>query len=355
MRSVLIKNGTIWDGTQFSNGDVLVEEGIVSKIGTGLDCPKAFVFDAAGMTVLPGLVDCHVHFRGPEPDLYGINAEMSCLPFGVTAAADAGGAHADLHLVSNYGVKNVTFVSVPIKDDKPVFSFTEKRMALYGDNVIGVKVYFDTCKPDVRSSRPLAEICEYAHARNLKVMVHCSDSPAAMAEYLPLLAPGDILTHAFHGTPHNAGEDDFTALKKAQARGVVIDTGCAGHIHTGLEVFKKAISKGILPDTISTDITRASAYHRGGRYGLTMCMSMARSAGMQEADIFRAVTSTAAKVLGKEGQWGVLKEGHCADIAVLEYTTEGFALTDRFGGSLKSDYGYRCKLTLAGGVIVWRD
>ena len=355
MKSILVKNGRVWDGYKFSYNDILVVEGIVSKIGTDLDFPNALSFDASGMTVLPGLVDAHVHFCGPEPDQYGINPEMSCIPFGVTAAADAGGAHADLKLASNFLVKNVTFVRVPIKDDEPDFTFTEKRISLYGSNVVGLKVYFDTNKPDVRSNHPLKKICEYAQAHNMKVMVHCSNSPSSMTEYLPLLSPGDILTHAFHGTLHNAREDRFKALKEAQSRGIVIDTGFAGHIHTGLDVFKSAISEGIVPDTISTDITRASAYHRGGRYGLTMCMSMARAAGMTEEDIFRAVTSKPARVLGKENIWGVLKEGHCADITVLDYTTEGFTLQDRFGGSLNSDHGYRCKLTIANGIIVWRD
>lgn len=355
MRSILIKNGRIWDGERFFSSDILLENGIVSKIGTSINCPKAFIYDATGMIVSAGLVDTHAHFLGPEPDLYGINPEMSCLPFGVTAAADAGGAHANRELADNCYVKNVTFVTVPIKDDKPDFAPAEKKLQLYGDNAIGLKVYFDTKKPDVRSSQPLAKICKYAKAHNLKVMVHCSDAPVSMAEYLPLLSAGDILTHAFTGTPHNAQEDDFAALIKAQKRGVIMDTGFAGHIHTGLSVFKSAIVGGILPDTISTDITRASAYHRGGRYGMTMCMSMARAAGMKEADIFRAVTSSPAKALGKEGQWGILKEGACADVAVLEYTNEGFSLEDRFGGSLKSDHGYRCKLTVADGVLVWRD
>ena len=355
MPPILIKNGRVWNGYCFTESDVLVEEGKVFKIAKDLDIPKGFVFEAAGMTVLPGLVDTHVHFSGPEPDRYGFNAEMSCLPFGVTAAADAGGAHADRYLADNYLVKNVTFIRVPIKDDAPDFTYTERKLALYDGNVIGLKVYFDTEKPGVRSSRPLQKICEYAKEHGFKLMVHCSDAPVPMAEYLPLLSPGDILTHAFHGASHNAQEDDFAALTEAQRRGVVVDTGFAGHVNTGLSLFKKAISKGILPDTISTDITRASAYHRGGRYGLPMCMSMARAAGMEETDIFRAVTSTPAKALGKEGTWGILKEGHTADIAVLEYGSEGFSLTDRFGGSLKSDYGYRCKLTVANGIIVWRD
>jgi len=76
---------------------------------------------------------------------------------------------------------------------------------------------------------------------------------------------------------------------------------------------------------------------------------------MKEEDIFRAVTTTPAKVLGKDGDWGVLKEGHCADIAVLQYGNEPYSLTDKAGNTLEDTQGYRCKLTVAGGVVVWRD
>ncbi|MBR4863239.1 MAG: amidohydrolase family protein [Oscillospiraceae bacterium] len=355
MSDLLIKNGRIWDGYRFLHGDVLVEKGMITAIGDDLPYSKGLLFDAAGMIVSPGLVDGHVHFSGPEPDRYGIDPAMSCIPFGVTAAIDAGGAHGDKYLCDNLIVKNRTFVRIAIKDDTADFTVTEEKLALYKENAIGIKVYFDTEKPDVRSAKPLEQACRFARDRNLKVMVHCSDAPVPMAEYLPLLAPGDILTHAFQGGRNNAMADDFKALSEAKQRGVIIDAGCAGHIHTGFNVFKTAIQKGILPDIISTDITRASAYVRGGRYGLPMCMSMARAAGMDEADIYRAVTSAPAKVFGKEGQWGVLQEGQTADIAVLHYTKEGFALKDRYGGELASDMGYRCKLTVADGVILWRD
>lgn len=120
-------------------------------------------------------------------------------------------------------------------------------------------------------------------------------------------------------------------------------------------VLRSDISNGGAPDTISTDITRSSAYRRGGRYGLTMCMSMARTAGMDEESIFRAVTSAPAKALGKEGEWGCLKEGGCADLAVLRYQNEPYSLTDAEGNILADDMGYRCILTMCNGDIVYRD
>lgn len=352
---ILIKNGRIWDGEQFFFADVLTENDKIAQIADHIEEKANFVFDATGMTVSAGLVDAHAHIAGPERDAFSINGEMSELPFGVTAAADAGGAHGDKALSQTYLLKNVTFVTAPIRENKPVFTGTEKKLEKYGETAIGIKVYFDTRSCDVRDITPLAEICRYAHERNLKVMVHCSHSPTTMAEIVQTLGPGDILTHAFHGAEHTAAEDGFASLRAAKKRGVIIDAGFAGHCHTDFDVFCQAVGLGVLPDTISTDITTASAYMRGGRYGMTACMSIARTAGMTEEEIFRAVTTTPAKILGKAGQWGSLQVGGCADIAVLAYTDEGFSYTNPSGSCFADTKGYRCKLTVANGTVVWRD
>ena len=84
-----------------------------------------------------------------------------------------------------------------------------------------------------------------------------------------------------------------------------------------------------------------------------MAMSMARTAGMAEEEILRAVTLAPAKALGQN--WGKLEVGGVADIAVLDYTNEPFRLSDKEGNVLESSLGYRCKLTVADGVVVFRD
>ena len=186
-------------------------------------------------------------------------------------------------------------------------------------------------------------------------MVHCANSPTKMADILQTLGTGDILTHAFHGGAQNAAEDGFESMRAAQARGVIVDVGFAGHVHTDFAILQHALQSGIVPDLISTDITCFSAYKRGGRYGMTMCMNIARTLGMQEEDIFRAVTSNPAKALGKESEWGYLRVGHIADIAVLDYTDEGFDLTDKAGNHIGSQKGYRCVLTVSDGQVVYRN
>ncbi|MBO5913496.1 MAG: amidohydrolase family protein [Clostridia bacterium] len=115
-----------------------------------------------------------------------------------------------------------------------------------------------------------------------------------------------------------------------------------------------AIKKHIVPDIISTDITKNSGYKRGGRYGLTMCISVAKQLGMTEEDIFRAVTSVPAKALDKSEEWGCLKEGRTADIAVFDYTEEAFDLIDNSGTNIRGDKGYKCVLTISDGEVVYR-
>lgn len=62
--TVLIKNGTVLTVTNgtLENTDVLVKDGIISKVGKGLSAPGGSeVIDASGMYVMPGIIDAHSH------------------------------------------------------------------------------------------------------------------------------------------------------------------------------------------------------------------------------------------------------------------------------------------------------
>lgn len=352
MGTILIKNGRIWDGSRFFYGDILTEGRSISEIGEHITAAADFVYDAHGKTVSAGLVDAHTHLRGISTDKYGAQAEAICFPFGVTAAVDAGAEYGDRALLDSFMVKNAVFVCTGIKNNCADLQTAAQLLTCYSEKAAGLKTYYSSA--EIRDMTPLKQVCQFAHDRGLSVMVHCTGSPVPMAAILDTLGPGDILTHAFHGGANTAAEDHFESMKAAQKRGVWIDAGFAGYVHTDFGVLRSAVEAGIVPDIISTDITKASAFTRGGRYGMTMCMSMARTAGIQEEDIFRAVTTTPAAALGKAGEWGRLEVGKTADIAVFDYTDEGFCLKDKAGNNLSSAEGYRCLLTVADGQIVYR-
>lgn len=344
MGSILIQNGRIWDGTQFFMGDILTEDGVIAQIAPGISEKASFAYDAAGKIVSAGLVDIHMHMHGLSIPQYGICAEAVCFPFGVTAAADAGSRLGDRDTMIT--LKHVVFADTKIENDHLNIPVTQERLSRYGDSAVGLKLFF--ASPNVTDITPLREVCDFAGGK--KVMVHCNHSPVSMAQIVEMLRPGDILSHVYHGGAHNCLESE--AFQLAKEKGVVMDTAFAGHVHTDFAVLKRAIAAGMLPDTVSTDITKSSAFTRGGRYGLTMCMSMAKTAGMTEEDIFRAVTTAPAEALGMD--WGRLQVGKAADIAVLELADEGFSLADHAGNVLQSSTGYRCCLTISNGQVVYK-
>lgn len=58
----LIKNGVIINATGSTHADILIENGIIAEIGSGLPAAGAEVTDASGCYIFPGFIDTHTHF-----------------------------------------------------------------------------------------------------------------------------------------------------------------------------------------------------------------------------------------------------------------------------------------------------
>ncbi|MGO4500201.1 dihydropyrimidinase [Paenibacillus sp. 2RAB27] len=69
----LIKNGTIVTATDHYQGDILIEDGLITGIGLNLTIEGAEIVDATGKYVFPGGIDPHTHLD---------------MPFGGTVTAD---------------------------------------------------------------------------------------------------------------------------------------------------------------------------------------------------------------------------------------------------------------------------
>ncbi|HEY1667107.1 MAG TPA: amidohydrolase family protein [Trebonia sp.] len=105
MSRTVLHGGRIFDGTgsPVADGDLLIEDGRIREIGLGLDGDERV--DVTGMTLLPGLFDCHVHVTSSGVDLLrrlqqpfsyqfyeaarNLAATLDC---GITTVRDAGGA-----------------------------------------------------------------------------------------------------------------------------------------------------------------------------------------------------------------------------------------------------------------------
>lgn len=107
--AVLYRGGTFFDGTEFYDGHALLLEGkVIKEFGktSEFDGFAGEVIDTTGMTVMPGLIDCHVHilFSGkPETTaefgrrsrdeilLEGLKNAQKNLEGGITTIRDCGG------------------------------------------------------------------------------------------------------------------------------------------------------------------------------------------------------------------------------------------------------------------------
>ena len=105
MTRTLYAGGQVFDGTGTppAGADVVVEDGRFVQIGSGLDGDARI--DCTGKTLLPGLIDCHVHVMFSGIDLLRMVQTPFSYPFyeaihnlrvtldqGITTVRDAGGA-----------------------------------------------------------------------------------------------------------------------------------------------------------------------------------------------------------------------------------------------------------------------
>ena len=90
--SVLIKNGTVitvTDGVK-ENTDVLIQDGIIQRIGNNLSASGVTEIDATGMYVMPGIIDAHSHIgidvvnEATDPNTSNVFVGDAINPFSVS-------------------------------------------------------------------------------------------------------------------------------------------------------------------------------------------------------------------------------------------------------------------------------
>ncbi|MGR3463007.1 MAG: amidohydrolase family protein [Roseovarius sp.] len=119
MTLTLLKNAKIVDGTSKEPSDpmgIVIEDGTIREVGPNATASTDNVLDLAGLTVMPGLIDCHVHVIATDANL-GLNASLpaslvaarssllmrAMLMRGFTTVRDLGGADHGLQLAVEEG------------------------------------------------------------------------------------------------------------------------------------------------------------------------------------------------------------------------------------------------------------
>ena len=232
-----IRDVRVFDGEAFiERATVRVRDGRIEAVGEDLDVPTGWdVVDGGGRTLLPGLIDAHVHTWG--------EARRDALRFGVTTQIDMFSDHrqlaaakaerVDLHrhdqadlwsagtLATAAGGHGTQFgLAVPTLSAPAEAPAWVAARAAEGSDFIKIvredlHVYSDTQSLPTLDAATAAAVIAAAHAAGLRAVVHASAQETARES---LRDGADGLVHVFQDQAADAG---FVALAKRRGAFVV--------------------------------------------------------------------------------------------------------------------------------------
>ena len=337
-------------GASDGPGAVAVRGERIVAIGQDVTGPARVTLAFPHAVLLPGLIDLHAH-PACEGSIFGVDPDRECLPHGVTTVlsqGDAGawswpryrettiqGSQTRVRLAINLSARGEVsshgcFASLDDIDIEACVRTIEEDhdRLIWG---IAVNVSHHAC--GATDPRVVLRRALLVAGRTGRPLLYGMRRPAdwSFAEQTELLRPGDVVTYCYRREPHCIIQDGrvHPAIRAARDRGTLFDVG-HGTASFDFPTAEAALADGFPPDTISTDL---QARQRGALppHTLPRVMAKLRAAGMPEADVFAAVTVRPARILGLEGETGVLAPGACADLTVLNWKRDAPPLTDAHG------------------------
>lgn len=357
MNALALTGGRVIDGTggpALDHATVLIEGSSIAAIGPSqtLSPPAGCrVIDLGGRTVLPGLIDGHMHVTG-MPGLLDATANLraqlraseilrECLLWGTTTVGHAGGCAENLVLrdmidagalkgrsrllVSGVVTATGGHVRGEGVDGPWEIRKTARRMALEGMD------FYKTCAtggfqwaheglgaPDY-SLEELQALVTEAHMRNRPVHVHAHAQPGIQNA---IEAGCDVILHGAY--------IDLPALEGIAARGLI-------YMPTLYITSEHIWGSGSLPEHMTTRMKAACIPHREGvararELGITLAagtdggprpgaimheLCELVGCGLTPLEAIRAATCNTARALGMGERLGTLQPGKLADCLVV--------------------------------------
>jgi dihydroorotase len=219
--SVLIKGGHVIDPKNGVDGvmDVAVANGKVAAVAPSIAPERAAtVVDAAGLYVMPGLIDLHAHVFYGTADAYlaggftAVQPDSHSFRSGQTTLVDVGGAgwrnfdKFKTEVIDRSRTRVLAFINIvghgmaggPFEQDLSDMDarLTAMRIRQHRDHIVGIKVaHYAGPEWD-----PVTRAVEAGRLTDVPVMIDFGGHtpPLALGELLLThLRPGDILTHAY--------------------------------------------------------------------------------------------------------------------------------------------------------------
>src|SRR5918911_2473891 len=358
MYDLLLKGGTVVDPAGGLHGihDIAVQDGKIARIAPTIPREEATrVHEVAGKIVTPGLIDLHAHVfegfnsNGVHPDLGGVYA-------GVTTIVDAGSAGCATfagfprHIIPQCHTEIIPFLHICqtglatnpdiIAESSIDLDGTLRVTDQYKGLICGIKARMVSPALEILGMEMPRLAKRAARESGLPLMVHIGDTqktydPNVIRELLPMLEPGDIVTHLFTANPGGVLDPNGKLVPEAREladRGVWLDTA-HGRMNFGFAVARKVLDQGLVPHCISTDLTipgRLNTVH-----SLVEIMARFLGLGFTFEQVVAMCTANAARALGEQDRLGSLAVGRQADISVLELREGDWVVYDTLRDTLR--------------------
>ncbi|MCK6640775.1 MAG: dihydroorotase [Bacteroidia bacterium] len=245
----LIRNANIVNEGKITAGDVLISEGKIAAIGSGIESIDAEVIDATGLWLMPGVIDDQVHFREPglthKGEIY--TEAKAAVAGGVTSFMEQPNTAPPATTVERLEEKYARAAEVSLAN----FSFfigttnnnLDELLKINPRNVAGVKIFLGSSTGDmlVDNEEQLDNV--FAKVKTL-IAVHAEDDPMIKRNVEEYRAKyGDDMPADYHGLIRSR-EACYASSSKAIARAKKFGTRLhVFHISTAdeLELFDNSV------------------------------------------------------------------------------------------------------------------
>lgn len=381
MLDIVIQNGMVFNSikAEFERKSIGIRDGVF--VSAKSDAESKEKIDASGKYVLPGLIDEHAHWN-LYGSMIGANADMACIPGGVTTTCDGGTCGASNF--EQFYQSNIIRYETTVYSYLNISTFGNKSQCIHEENhdprdfradlieamfqkhsniLRGLKIRMCRATLENYGMQPLEAGLDISERLKSKgyfcpVVLHYGDLPenVKVKELFSALRPGDIVAHVFQ----TKGETIFQkngsikeCIWNAKNRGVYLDD-CHGRIHWSFPNLQNAFEKGLFPDIISSDLVRISEYVRPG-FSLVYAMAVNSAAGMPLEKILQSVTWNPAKAMGIEKKAGVIREGRSADVAVMDIVDTKCQFEDSYGNLREGNKLFIPLMTIKNGRVAYRQ
>lgn len=318
----------------FAEADVLIEDGIVSEVGTGLSSRGADVIDAAGTIVMPGFVDGHRHVW---KSLFRNSGDLGP----IDRLADHLGPD-DLYAATLIGllgaVESGTTTVADWCDVQPTDEHTEAALQAHRDSGLRtVFTYHGTAMPGERGSLTTPALgwgvstdsnVEFdwgrAKGSGLPVHVHAPDSQGLGARLAAEGVLGEDVT-LMHGTRFDDGDFDAIAstgtaivitpaAEMANSKGVPPLQGLIDRrIRPGLGVDDDVVA----PGDMFAQMRSANSIQHAALFDLKLAGKGGVPNLLTTREVIRYATGQGARSLGLGSVTGSIEPGKRADVIVI--------------------------------------